>query len=48
MNHAKPDNNNGAGEEEERREVAADNEAMDVEEAPSTENTTVRKTENAK
>ena len=42
MNHARPDNNNGAGEEE-RREVAADGEAMDVEEAPSTENTTVRK-----
>ena len=43
MNHARPDNNNGAGEEEERREVAADGEAMDVEEAPGTENTTVRK-----
>ena len=41
-----PDNNNGATEEENRREVIADGEAMDVEEAPDTRNTTVRKTEN--
>ena len=47
MNHARPDNNNGAGEEK-RQEVAADGEEMDVEEAPDTENTMVRKTENVK
>ena len=38
-----PDNNNGATEEKERREVNADGEAMDVEEAPSAGNTKVRK-----
>ena len=43
-----PDTNNGATEEENRREVIADGEAMDVEEAPDTRNTTVRKTENVK
>ena len=43
-----PGNNNGATEEENRREVVADGEAMDVEEAPDTGNTTVRKTENVK
>ena len=42
-----PDNINGAIEEENRREVVANGEAMDVEEAPGAENTTVRKTENA-